>query len=323
VPVLPGSDGPVGSIEEALATVEHVGFPVIIKAAAGGGGRGMRVVHSREELLPALKSVWRDAQTLFNDSRLYIERYVSVGRHVEVQILADDYGRAVHLGVRDCSVQRRHQKLIEESPAPGLPEDAIERMCEAAVSGAKAIGYVGAGTFEFIVDSSAEFYFMEANCRIQVEHPVTEMVTGVDLIQEQLRIASGEPLAFAQEEVVNRGVAVECRINTEDPERALAPTPGRIESLALPGGPFVRVDTHGHAGYRIPALYDPLLAKVIVWAPTREEALARMDRALWEFRVTGPGIRTTADFLRKVLVDPRFRGGVHDTGVVDQIVAEG
>lgn len=323
VPVLPGSDGPVASIEDALDTVEQVGFPVIIKAAAGGGGRGMRVVHGYDELLPSLKAVWRDAQQLFGDSRLYIERYVSAARHVEVQILCDDYGRAVHLGVRDCSVQRRHQKLIEESPAPGLADDVIERMCAAAVSGAKAVGYVGAGTFEFIVDAAADFFFMEANCRIQVEHPVTEVVTGIDLIQEQLRIAAGGALAFAQHEVVNRGVAIECRINVEDPDRAFAPTPGRIESLALPGGPFVRVDTHGYPGYRVPALYDPLLAKVIVWAPTRFEALARMDRALWEFRATGPGVRTTAEFLRRVLADVRFRAGVHDTGVVDQILAEG
>ncbi len=323
VPVLPGSTGPVVSVDDAFEAVERTGYPFIIKAAAGGGGRGMRVVTRREEVLPALKAVTRDAQDLFGDARVYIERYVPAARHVEVQILCDGYGRGVHLGVRDCSVQRRHQKLVEESPAPGLSPDVIDRMCAAAVAGAKAVGYVGAGTFEFLVDADSEFFFMEANCRIQVEHPVTEMVTGVDLVQEQLRIAAGGKLSFEQHDIVNRGWAIECRVNVEDPDRSFAPAPGRIDSLVLPGGPFVRVDTHGQAGYRVPALYDSLLAKVIVWAPTRDQAIARMDRALWEFRATGPGIRTTAGFLRRVLADNEFRSGTHDTGLVARLLADG
>lgn len=323
IPILPGSHGPVLTADEALGAAERIGFPVIIKAAAGGGGRGMRVVHNDREVIHAFKSVASESQRLFGDSMLYVERYVAPARHVEVQILCDSHGNMAHLGVRDCSIQRRHQKLLEESPAPLLSPEVIDRMGEAAVAGAKAVGYVGAGTFEFIVDQTSEFFFMEANCRIQVEHPVTEVVTGVDIGQEQLRIASGERLSFAQRDVVFRGVGLECRINMEDPSRSFAPTPGRIESLGLPGGPFVRVDTHAYPGYRVPAIYDPLLAKIITWAPTREQAVARMERALDEFWVTGRGICTTAGFLRQVLADKEFRSGVHDTRLVSRLLGEG
>ncbi|HEV2780503.1 MAG TPA: acetyl-CoA carboxylase biotin carboxylase subunit [Actinophytocola sp.] len=323
LPILPGSHGPVAGPDDALAIAERTGFPVILKAAAGGGGRGMRVLYKADEVVDAYKTVSSEAGAIFGDSRLYLERYVASARHVEVQILADSYGKAIHLGVRECSVQRRHQKLLEESPAPHLPQEVIDEMGAVSVAGAKAVGYVGAGTFEFLVDERSEFYFMEANCRIQVEHPVTEMVTGIDLVQEQLRIAAGGRLELEQSDVVNRGWAVECRINMEDPDRSFAPAPGRIESLVLPGGPFVRVDTHGYPGYRVPAIYDPLLAKVITWAPTRDEAMARMDRALDEFRATGPGIRTTAGFLRRVLANGEFRSGVYDTGLVARVLGAG
>ncbi len=323
LPILPGSHAPVVSPQEALRLTERIGRPVIIKAAAGGGGRGMRVVREGDDVVSDYKAVSAEAQALFGDARVYVERYVPAARHVEVQILCDTHGNAIHLGVRDCSVQRRHQKLLEESPGPRLPQDVIDRMGEASVAGAEAVGYVGVGTFEFLLDASMRFYFMEANCRIQVEHPVTEMVTGVDLGQEQLRIAAGARLTLRQCDVVTQGAALECRINVEDPSRSFAPAPGLIESLVLPAGPFTRVDTHGYPGYRMPAIYDPLLAKIITWAPTREAAIARMDRALTEFQATGPGISTTAQFLRRVLADQEFRSGTHDTGLVARLTQQG
>ncbi|WP_433325215.1 acetyl-CoA carboxylase biotin carboxylase subunit [Spirillospora sp. CA-294931] len=322
LPLLPGSFGPVRSEEEARRAAERIGFPVIIKAAAGGGGRGMRVVENLNAVLPAYTDVSAEAQVLFGDSTLYVERYLPSARHVEVQVLCDAHGAGVHLGVRDCSVQRRHQKLLEESPAPRLPAEVIARMGESAVAGALAAGYVGAGTVEFLVDADAEFFFMEVNCRIQVEHPVTELVTGLDLVSEQLRIAAGEPLGLRQRDVSTRGAAIECRINVEDPDRGFVPAPGRIEAFELPGGPFVRVDTHGYPGYKMPAIYDPLLAKILAWGATREQAVARMDRALAEFRASGPGVRTTAGFLREVLADERFRAGTYDTGLVSRLLGE-
>jgi acetyl-CoA carboxylase biotin carboxylase subunit len=253
---------------------------------------------------------------------VYVERYLASARHVEIQVLCDRYGNAVHLGERDCSVQRRHQKLVEETPAPGLPAELRDRMGADAVRGALSTGYLGAGTFEFIVDTENNYYFMEVNCRIQVEHPVTEAVTGVDLIIEQLRIAAGEPLQFKQEDVRTNGVAIECRVNVEDPTKNFAPTPGRLDQFIPPGGPFVRVDTHGYAGYRVPAAYDSLLAKVIAWAPDREQAIRRMRRALAEFTIEGPGIRTTRDFLDRVLRDPLFVEAKHDTSLVARIMAD-
>jgi acetyl-CoA carboxylase biotin carboxylase subunit len=322
LPVLPGSHGPVHAADEALDTAARIGFPVIVKAKAGGGGRGMRVVHHASDVVHAFKTVSGESQTLFGDSELYLERYVPAARHVEVQILCDSYGKAVHLGARDCSVQRRHQKLLEESPAPGLPQEVIDQMGQASIAGAKAVGYVGVGTFEFLVDGACDFFFMEANCRIQVEHPVTEVVTGIDLAHEQLRVAAGHALAIDQSDVVSNGVGLECRINVEDPGRGFAPTPGRIDSFVLPGGPFVRVDTHGYPGYRMPAIYDPLLAKVITWAPTRNQAIARMQRALGELEVAGSGICTTAGFLRRVLDDAEFRRGAHNTSLVARLLGK-
>ncbi|GAB3179273.1 acetyl-CoA carboxylase biotin carboxylase subunit [Micromonospora palomenae] len=319
LPLLPGSVHPLSpeAAEELAATI---GFPVIVKAAAGGGGRGMQVVHDRDSFLDDYRRTQATAQMLFGDGRVYVEKYLRDARHVEIQVLCDRYGRAVHLGERDCTVQRRHQKLVEETPAPELPVDLTERMGRSAVDGALAAGYVGAGTFEFLVDPDGNYYFMEVNCRIQVEHPVTEMATGIDLVREQIKIAAGEPLAFTQDDVRPRGVAIECRINAEDPARDFAPAPGLVTEFVPPGGPFVRVDSHVHAGYEVPPNYDSLLAKLVVWAPHRDEAIARMLRSLAEFRISGPRLHTTVDFLRQVLDDPRFRTATHTTALVDQLM---
>jgi len=320
LPLLPGSQDALGPAE-ALAVADEIGYPVIVKAAAGGGGRGMTVVHDPADFDRAYRQTRATAQAVFGDGRLYVERYLSSARHVEVQVLADAHGAAVHLGARDCSLQRRHQKLVEETPAPGLGPEVIEPLCAAAVRGALAAGYVGAGTFEFIVGPDQRPYFMEVNCRLQVEHPVTEMVTGLDLVAEQIRVAAGEPLGFSQEDVVSRGVAVECRINAEDPARGFAPAAGQLTEFTAPAGPFVRVDTHAAPGYRIPAYYDSLIAKVVVWAPDRPRALARMARALDELRVAGPGVVTTADFLRHLVGHPRFVAASHDTRLAEAVVA--
>jgi acetyl-CoA carboxylase biotin carboxylase subunit len=321
VPLLPGSLRPLRTVDEARAVVDQIGLPVIIKAAAGGGGRGMSVVHSEADFARAYRDTVAAAQALFGDGRVYVERYLARARHIEIQILADAYGSVIQLGERDCSAQRRQQKLVEETPAPGLPEQVREAMGAAAVRGAQTAGYVGAGTFEFLVDPAGEFYFMEVNCRIQVEHPVTEMATGIDLVQEQLRIAAGQPLRLRQWDVRPRGAVVECRINVEDPARGFAPSPGLLEEFVPAGGPFVRVDTHGFPGYRVPADYDSLLAKLVVWAPDRAQALDRMERALAEFRVSGPGVHTTAEFFGELLSDPVFRRGEHTTSIVDEVIA--
>jgi acetyl-CoA carboxylase, biotin carboxylase subunit len=320
LPLLPGSVEPLADAESAKRLADEIGYPVIIKAAAGGGGRGMSIVEDAAEFARTYQLTKATALQLFGDGRVYVERYLPSARHVEIQVLCDTHGNAVHLGERDCSVQRRHQKLVEETPAPGLPRELTDRMGAAAVRGARATGYVGAGTFEFLVDTENDFYFMEVNCRIQVEHPVTEMVTGVDLIAEQLRVAAGERLALRQEDVRLDGAAIECRVNVEDPKRNFAPAPGRLDEFVPPGGPFVRVDTHGFAGYKVPASYDSLLAKVIAWAPDRAQAIARMRRALAEFRVTGPGVHTTCEFLDQVLADPEFADGKHDTSLVAKLL---
>jgi acetyl-CoA carboxylase biotin carboxylase subunit len=322
LPLLPGSRDPLDA-DAAQALADDIGYPVIVKAVAGGGGRGMRVVRSGADFPRAWAQTRAAAQAVFGDGRLYVERYLESARHVEIQVLADQYGDVVHLGARDCSLQRRHQKLVEESPAPQLSEAVLREMGEAAVRGARAAGYVGAGTFEFLVDHSVDqgvrFYFMEVNCRLQVEHPVTEMVTGVDLVGEQLRIAAGEPLGYTQDNVVPRGAAIECRINAEDPARDFAPAPGLLERCTMPAGPFTRVDTHAFVGYRVPPLYDSLLAKVIVWAPDRDAAIARMRRALAEIEVSGPGVATTTGFLHDVLDHPRFRAAEHDTTFIESL----
>lgn len=280
----------------------------------------MAVVHAARDLARAYATTRAAAQATFGDGRVYVERYLESARHVEVQILADQHGNVVSLGERDCSVQRRRQKLIEETPATGLPAGLAERICAAAVRGARACDYVGAGTFEFLVDDRGEFFFIEVNSRIQVEHPVTEMATGIDIVAEQLRVAAGYPLSVRQDDVRPRGVAIECRVNAEDPDRDFLPTAGLVDEFVPPGGPFTRVDTHGAPGLRITADYDSLLAKVIVWAPDREQAIGRMERALDEFRVGGHGIRTTIGFLREVLANSLFRDAKHNTSLVSDVL---
>ncbi|WP_432094053.1 acetyl-CoA carboxylase biotin carboxylase subunit [Streptomyces sp. bgisy100] len=320
LPVLPGSTTALSGPAEAKETAQQTGFPVILKAAAGGGGRGMAVVRDPDDLSAAFQETRAHAYAVFGDDRLYLERYIDDARHVEVQVLCDRHGSAIHLGERDCSVQRRHQKLVEEAPAPGLSEELRTSICEAAVRGARAVGYVGAGTFEFVLTPSHEFYLMEINCRLQVEHPVTEMVTGVDIVREQILIAAGLPLSLRPGDVVPRGVALECRVNAEDPARDFAPAPGRLTEFVPPSGPFVRVDTHALPGWQVGPDYDSLLAKTVVWAPDRDQALARMDRALGEFRVAGEGVSTTVDFLRRILVRPEFRAAEHTTGLVAKVL---
>ncbi|CAN5602137.1 acetyl-CoA carboxylase biotin carboxylase subunit [soil metagenome] len=319
VPVVPGTDA-IADPEEALAAAEEIGFPVLIKAAAGGGGKGMRVAQSDEEFLRQYGMARTEAGAAFSDDRVYLEKYLARPRHIEFQILGDQHGRVIHLGERDCSVQRRHQKLIEEAPSPALTPELRERMGDAAVRGAKAIDYVGAGTIEFLLDEDGSFYFMEMNTRIQVEHPVTEMTTGFDLIKEQIRAAAGLPLSITADRVVLRGHAIECRINAEDPTRNFAPSPGLIQTYHPPGGPGVRLDTHVYAGYRVPPFYDSLLAKLIVHGATREEAIARMRQSLASFVLEG--VHTTIPFLLEVMDHPEFVAGDIDTKFLERMFAE-
>lgn len=318
VPIVPGSDGAIDDEKSATKLAAQIGYPVIIKAAAGGGGRGMRVAHNDVSLRSGLKQAQAEAENAFKDSTVYIEKYVEFGRHVEVQILADHHGNTMHLWERDCSMQRRHQKLLEESPSPLLKQELREKLCEAAVRLAKAAGYVNAGTVEFLVDEEKNFYLLEVNARIQVEHPVTEEVTGVDLIKEQIRIASGLPLSVKQKDVHQIGHAIECRINAEDPQRNFAPSPGLIEELRLPGGPGVRIDSHVYAGYRIPPNYDSMVGKLIVHRPTRALAIAAMKRALGEFYVSP--IKTTIPLQLQIMNDQNFLRGDVDTGFVERVL---
>ncbi|ADU10371.1 MULTISPECIES: acetyl-CoA carboxylase biotin carboxylase subunit [Micromonospora] len=321
LPLPPGSVRTLPTVAEAQEVAAEVGYPVIVKAAAGGGGRGMTVVRSAAELPRAYARTRAAAQVAFGDDRVYVERYLADARHVEVQVLCDGHGNGVHLGTRDCSVQRRHQKLIEEAPAPALRQATLDTVAEVALRGALSVGFTGAGTVEFLVDEAERCHFLEINCRIQVEHPVTEMITGIDLVQEQLHVAFGTPLRLRQSDVRLDGVAIECRVNVEDPDRDFAPAPGRLERFRPPGGPFTRVDTHGHVGYPVSPHYDSLLAKVAVWAPDRDAALDRLDRALAEFDVAGPGVRTTIPFARRVLRDPAFRAARHTTALVERLLA--
>jgi acetyl-CoA carboxylase biotin carboxylase subunit len=316
VPVIPGSVGPVDGEREILQVAQAVGFPLMLKASAGGGGRGMRVVHTRDALRAGLQVAQREAEAAFGDGRLYIEKYVQEPRHVEVQVLADAHGSIVHLGARDCSVQRRHQKLIEESPPPLLRERTLATLTRAAVRAAQSIHYTSAGTVEFLVDKGESVYFMEMNTRIQVEHPVTEMVTGLDLVKEQIRIAAGERLGLSQRDVSFHGHALECRINAEDPRADFRPSAGTIATFFPPGGPGIRVDTHAYAGYAIPPHYDSLIAKVIAWGQQREEAILRMRRALTEFEISG--IATTIPFHLRVLDNGFFRRGEVYTNFVQR-----
>ncbi|MBT9283288.1 MAG: acetyl-CoA carboxylase biotin carboxylase subunit [Hydrogenibacillus schlegelii] len=321
VPTIPGSDGLVETPEKAAEVAEAIGYPVIIKATAGGGGKGMRVAENREALIRLLPTAMQEAEAAFGSPGVYLEKYLRRPRHVEVQILADRFGNVIHLGERDCSVQRRHQKLIEEAPSPAVRPELRQALGEAAVRVAQAVDYVGAGTVEFLLDEDGRFYFMEMNTRIQVEHPVTEMITGIDLVQEMIRVAAGEPLRVRQEDVAFRGHAIECRINAEDPDRDFMPTPGRIERLWLPGGFGVRVDTGLVPGATVPPYYDSMIAKLIVWAPTREEAIRRMRRALDEMVVEGPGVKTTIPLHRALMDDPQFVAGDVDTRFLERRLA--
>ncbi|GIJ76874.1 acetyl-CoA carboxylase, biotin carboxylase subunit [Micromonospora phaseoli] len=322
LPLAPGAVQPAPTAVDAAAVAAEVGYPVIIKAAAGGGGRGMTVVRDPAELPRAYARTRAAAQAAFGDDRVYVERYLTDARHVEVQLLCDSHGNGVHLGTRDCSVQRRHQKLVEEAPAPGLSPATLDAIARTALHGALDVGFTGVGTVEFLVDAEERFHFLEINCRIQVEHPVTEMITGIDLVHEQFHVAAGTPLRWRQQDIRLNGVAIECRVNVEDPDRGFAPTPGRLDRFVPPGGPFTRVDTHGHAGYLVGPYYDSLLAKVAVWAPDRDMALSRLERALGEFDISGPGVCTTIPFVRRVLDDADFRKGRHSTGLVDRLIAE-
>lgn len=316
VPVVPGSDGAVTSEEQAKEEARRIGYPVMIKAASGGGGRGMRVAHNEPSLLSGMRAAQAEAAAAFGDDTVYFEKFIEGGRHVEVQILADGNGEVIHLGERDCSVQRRHQKLIEESPSPKLTAKQRKGMCAAAVRLAKASNYKNAGTVEFILDKDGSFYFIEVNARIQVEHTVTELVTGIDLIGAQLRIAAGEALWIKQRDVRNQGHAIECRINAENPAKGFMPSPGRLVAFVPPGGPGVRVDSHCYSGYSIPPHYDSMIAKLIVHRRTRDEAIRCMIRALDEFVVEGP--YTTISFQREVLSHADFLAGLHDTNFVER-----
>ena len=316
VPVVPGIDHFLQDDEEARQVIASMGYPVMIKAALGGGGRGMRLVHDQARLAEALRAARSEARSSFGDAAIYVEKYVSNPRHVEIQVLADAHGRIVHLGERECSIQRRHQKVVEESPSPLLTEDLRSQMGEAAVRAAQAADYHNAGTVEFLVDEPGNFYFLEMNTRLQVEHPVTELVTGIDLVQAQLRIAAGEPLAYRQEEIKLRGAAIECRIYAEDPAANFRPSPGRISVLQPPAGPWVRDERGVFAGSEVSPYYDPMISKLVVWGGTRREAIARMRRALGEYVIGG--IKTTIPFHQWLMDDDDFLAGRLDTGFIER-----
>jgi acetyl-CoA carboxylase biotin carboxylase subunit len=319
VPVVPGTEQLVPDDAEAVRVAERVGYPVMLKAAMGGGGKGMRLVRAPGDLAGALRAARSEAGAAFGDAAVYIERYVEEPRHIEIQVLADAHGGVVHLGERECSIQRRHQKLVEESPSPFVTPEMRRQMGEAACRVAAAVGYVNAGTVEFLVDRERNFYFLEMNTRLQVEHPVTELVTGRDLVKDQLRIAGGEKLGFGQDDVALHGWAIECRVNAEDPFGSFIPSPGKVVGLRAPGGPWVRDDTGVYAGCTIPRFYDTLIAKLIVWGPDREAAIARMTRALGEYKVAG--VQTTIPILERIIRHPDFAAGRLSTGFMERLLA--
>jgi acetyl-CoA carboxylase biotin carboxylase subunit len=316
VPVVPGSDGPVVDEKTALGVAQELGYPVMIKAASGGGGRGMRIARNDISLVSGFHAARADADAAFGDGTVYLEKFVENPRHVEIQLLGDQHGNVIHLFERDCSIQRRHQKLIEESPSPLLTPELRRKMGEAAVRLAKHAKYHNAGTCEFLLDRKGNFYFIEVNARIQVEHTVTEMVTGVDLIREQILVAAGEKLSYRQEDIQLNGHCIECRINAEDPDRDFQPSPGRIDMYVPPGGPGIRIDSHAYSGYRIPSNYDSMIGKLLAHRSNRDAAIRTMLRALDEFVIVGP--RTTIPLLAKVLDHAEFRGSTHDTGFVER-----
>ncbi|WP_028775630.1 acetyl-CoA carboxylase biotin carboxylase subunit [Shimazuella kribbensis] len=307
VPVVPGTEGVIEDINEALSTAKDIGFPVIVKATAGGGGKGMRVVYSEEELVNAVNLAQKEAEANFGNPGVYLEKFLVEPRHIEIQVLADNHGNVIHLGERDCSIQRRYQKLIEEAPSPAISPEIREKMGQAAIAAAKSVNYSGAGTIEFLFDRDQNFYFMEMNTRIQVEHPVTELITGVDLVKEQILVAAGHPLSITQEDIQINGWAIECRINAERPEKNFIPSPGTIQFYLPPGGTGVRVDSACYPGYIITPYYDSMVAKLIVWGKDRNEAVARMSRALTEFAIQG--VHTTIPFHIKMMSQPNFVEG--------------
>jgi len=311
VPTVPGTDGEIEDIDEAIAIANKIGYPVIVKASAGGGGKGMRVANSEGELISSIETAQKEAQNYFGNPMVYLEKYLEYTRHVEIQIIGDNYGNVVHLGERDCSIQRRHQKLVEESPSPALNEDLRNAMGEAAVNVAKAVNYNSVGTVEFLLDEENNFYFMEMNTRIQVEHGVTEMITGIDLMKEQISIAAGEKLSFTQSDVKINGCALECRINAEDPAMNFIPCPGKVENYLVPGGIGLRIDSAVYPGYVISPFYDSMVSKVIAWGRDREEAISRMKRALNEFVIDG--VKTTIPFHKKLMDNETFRNGNFNT----------
>lgn len=321
VPVVPGSDGLVNSLEEAKKISKKIKYPVIIKASAGGGGKGIRIAYSEEELIKAYDIVKQEAKISFNDDSIYIEKFVENPRHVEVQILADEHGNVVHLGERDCSIQRRNQKVLEETPSMILNDKTRKKMFDVTVKAIKEIGYSSAGTIEYLVDKNLDFYFMEMNTRVQVEHPITEAVSGVDIVKEQLRIAAGETLSISQKDIHFTGHSMECRINAEDPEKNFMPCPGLITGLLIPGGNGIRVDTAVYAGYRVPQTYDSMIGKLIVHGKDRAEAISKMKSALGEFIVEG--INTNTDFLYKILDNENFKTNNYDTSFIKREFGDG
>lgn len=311
VPIIPGSSGVLQDADDACHQAQAAGYPVIIKAAGGGGGRGMRIAHDREELTEVFAMASGEARVAFGNPDLYLEKYIETPRHIEIQILSDQQGHMIHLGERECSIQKRYQKLVEESPSPLVDEDLRARMGQSALDVARAIGYQNAGTIEFLVDAARQYYFMEVNARVQVEHPVTEMVTGIDIVQEQIRIAAGLPLDYQQEDIQVSGWAIECRINAADPDNDFMPSPGEVESLVLPSGPGIRIDTGLYPGCLVPPFYDSLIGKLIAWGPDRPSALERMRRALDDFKIKG--IATTVPFHQRLLANADFQAGNFDT----------
>lgn len=316
IPVIPGSNGSVKSIKEAIEVAEKIGYPVILKAAAGGGGKGIRIANSRRELETNYNLVKQEAKVSFNDDEIYVEKFIKNPRHVEIQILADNYGDVIHLGERDCSIQRKHQKILEETPSTAIDEKLRNKMGAVAVKVAKVAGYTSCGTVEFLVDSDKNFYFMEMNTRIQVEHPITEMRTGIDIVKEQIKIIAGEKLKYKQKDITFKGHAIECRINAENPSKNFMPCPGTIKDINLPGGNGIRIDTAIYNGYKIPANYDSMIAKIIAYGSSRNEAISKMKRALEELVIEG--VDTNTDFLFDIIKNPNFIRGNFDTSFIDK-----
>ena len=317
IPIIPGSENVLQDAEEACGQAKKAGYPVIIKAAGGGGGRGMRIAHHQQELTEVFAIASGEARAAFGNPHLYLEKYIETPRHIEIQILADQHGHMIHLGERECSIQKRYQKLIEESPSPLVDADLRARMGQSALSVARAVGYQNAGTIEFLVDADKNYYFMEVNARVQVEHPVTEMVTGIDIVQEQIRIAAGLRLDHRQEDIQVKGWAIECRINAADPDNDFMPSPGEVESLVLPTGPGIRIDTALSPGCLVPPFYDSLIGKLIAWGPDRASAIARMQQALEDIKIEG--IHTTVPFHQRILANPEFQAGRFDTHFLERL----